>query len=81
MAPADHPDAAAPATGLAPQAIHVPRVRAVFAGHRDAATTCTLPDGTPVNYFHCCTPQQIRAAYGVNKVPQVSGAPNYALVR
>ena len=60
------------------QAMAVPRTAAVFSGHRDAATACTLPDGTPVNYFHCYTPAQIRSAYGVDAVaPLSSGKPNY----
>jgi subtilase family serine protease len=63
--------------GLAPQAVAVPRTPAVFTGHRDAATACVLPDGSPVNYFHCYTPQQIRVAYGVSAVaPLSSGQPN-----
>jgi subtilase family serine protease len=68
---------AAAAGGLSPQAVSVPRLPGVFPAHPDSATTCTLPDGSPVDYFHCYTPQQIRSAYGVNSVPEISGAPNY----
>jgi subtilase family serine protease len=40
--------------------------------------TCTMPDGTVRHGLHCYTPQQIRAAYGVDSVPALkSGAPNY----
>jgi subtilase family serine protease len=53
---------------LGAQAVAVPRTPATFPARRDANTTCTLPDGSPVDFFHCYTPQQIRAAYGVDRV-------------
>jgi subtilase family serine protease len=71
---AGHPAAAG---GLSPQAIRVPRVPGLITAHRTSATACVLPDGTDISYFHCYTPQQIRTAYGVDAVPQISGAPNY----
>jgi subtilase family serine protease len=68
-------------TGLSPQAIAVPHLAGVITAHQDASTACVLPDGTDVSWFHCYTPQQIRAAYGVDSVPDISlgGAtvPNY----
>ena len=67
------PTAASP---VIPLAMSVPRTAAVFSGHEDAATACTLPDGTPVNFFHCYTPADIRAAYGVNSVADAGGQPN-----
>jgi subtilase family serine protease len=39
---------------------------------RSAATDCVLPDGSLYDFYHCYTPQDIRAAYGVDAV-----APNY----
>ena len=40
-----------------------------------------LPDGTNVSWFHCYTPQQIRAAYHVSSVPPIpvggAAVPNY----
>jgi subtilase family serine protease len=58
--------------GLSPQAVSVPRVPGVITAHQDASTACVLPDGTDVSWFHCYTPQQIRAAYGVDSVPAIS---------
>ncbi|HUY44896.1 MAG TPA: S53 family peptidase [Streptosporangiaceae bacterium] len=67
--------------GLSPQAISVPRVPGLITAQRTSATACVLPDGTDVSWFHCYTPQQIRAAYQVSSVPPitVSGGtvPNY----
>ena len=64
--------------GLVPLAIQVPRTSQIFPVHRDAFTYCTLPDGTPVDFFHCYTPQDIRAAYGVDAVAALpNGQPNY----
>src|SRR5689334_12228559 len=68
------PTTAAP--GVVPMAASVPRTPAVFSGTRGPNTTCTLPDGTPVNYYHCYTPAQIRAAYGVDGVAVAGGAAN-----
>ncbi len=68
-------------TALSPQAVSVPNVPGVFSSHPDAFTACVLPDGTDVSFFHCYTPQQIRAAYGVASVSSISvggtAAPNY----
>jgi len=64
------------ASGVIPLATAVPRTAAVFTGHKDAATACVLPDGTPIDYFHCYTPAQIRSAYGVDQVVDTGGAAN-----
>jgi hypothetical protein len=58
-------------------AVEVPK--SALTGHSRAATAaCTLPDGSTVQLFHCYTPKQIRAAYGVNKVAPLSkGVRNY----
>ncbi|MGH2915621.1 MAG: S53 family peptidase [Solirubrobacteraceae bacterium] len=70
-----HAQAQASAT---PLAVSVPRSPGVFPARRDANTTCTLPDGSPVDFFHCYTPQDIRSAYGVDRVaPLADGSPNY----
>jgi subtilase family serine protease len=65
---------AASATSLA---VEVPT--SALSGHKQSSTVaCTLPDGSTVQYFHCYTPQQIRAAYHVNTVaPLSNGQPNY----
>ncbi len=72
--------AAAPASvvGATPMALAIPRTPAVFPAHADAYTYCTLPDGTPVDFFHCYTPQDIRAYYGVDQtyLPN-SNTPDY----
>jgi subtilase family serine protease len=61
---------------LTPLAVSVPRTPAIFTGKRDTGTACILPDGSPVNFYHCYTPQQVRAAYGVDKVGALSTGPN-----
>ena len=64
---------AAPAAGgLSPQAVNVRQIPGVITAARDASTACVLPDGTDVSWFHCYTPQQIRAAYGVDSVASIS---------
>ena len=68
--------APAAASHVIPLAMSVPRTAAVFSGHESAATACTLPDGTPVNFYHCYTPADIRAAYGVNSIAEAGGKPN-----
>jgi subtilase family serine protease len=70
---------AASATGaLLPLAVHVPHIRSLETAHRTSSTACVLPDGTDVSWFHCYTPQQIRAAYGVNQVAALpNGHPDY----
>ncbi|HEV2451937.1 MAG TPA: S53 family peptidase [Streptosporangiaceae bacterium] len=56
------------ATGLAQVPIAAPRVPGLITAHATANTDCTLPDGTHVSFYHCYSPQQIRAAYGVNGI-------------
>jgi subtilase family serine protease len=64
--------------GLSPMAVGMPHVPGLITAHQDASTACILPDGTDVSWYHCYTPQQIRAAYGVDSVPAISaGVPNY----
>lgn len=58
---------------LPPQLVTLPRVPGVITTTRTSYTYCTLPDGTLVNYFHCYSPQQIRAAYQVNSVYLANG--------
>src|SRR4051794_32794746 len=65
------------AGALVPQAVSVPRTAEYFPGQAGPETACVLPDGTPVNRFHCYTPQQIRSAYGVDAVAPLSSGPNY----
>jgi subtilase family serine protease len=44
---------------------------------RGESTYCTLPDGAFWNFYHCYTPQDIRAAYGVDSVAALpDGSPN-----
>ncbi len=73
------PVAAAPiassAVGLVPLAVQVPL--SARTAHDTSSTTCTLPDGSAVSYFHCYTPAQIRTAYGVDAVAPISSGPNY----
>ncbi len=79
-APAPAASAAA-AGGLSPQAINVRQIPGVITATPDASTACVLPDRTAVSWFHCYTPQQIRAAYGVDSVAAISvggsTVPNY----
>ncbi|HXL17653.1 MAG TPA: hypothetical protein VN961_09055, partial [Streptosporangiaceae bacterium] len=79
-APAPAASAAA-AGGLFPQAINVRQIPGVITATPDASTACVLPDGTAVSWFHCYTPQRIRAAYGVDSVAAISvggsTVPNY----
>jgi subtilase family serine protease len=56
------------ATGLADVPIAAPRILGLITKHATANTDCVLPDGTHVSFYHCYTPQQIRAAFGVNAV-------------
>jgi subtilase family serine protease len=66
------------AAALTPNATSIPRTSDIVTAQRDAATACTLPDGSNINYYHCYTPQQIRAAYGVDSVAHLKdGSPNY----
>ena len=64
------------AAGMTPLAVGLPQVPGVITSHPDAATACTLPDGSSVNYFHCYTPQQIRQAYQFANPDPVSGGAN-----
>jgi subtilase family serine protease len=61
--------------------VSLPQAPGLTTAHQDASTACVLPDGSDVSWFHCYTPQQIRAAYGVDSVAAISvnGAtvPNY----
>jgi hypothetical protein len=57
---------------LGVQAINARQIPAVITTRRAASTDCVLPDGTNVAFFHCYTPRQIRAAYGVNSVAPIS---------
>jgi subtilase family serine protease len=59
-------------TGLVALPISAPRVPGLITAQRTADTDCVLPDGTNVSFFHCYTPQQIRAAYGVDSVAGIS---------
>jgi subtilase family serine protease len=59
---------AAAAEGMTPQAIGLPNVPGLVTSHAVDSTACVLPDGTDISWFHCYTPQQIRAAYGVDSV-------------
>ncbi|HET9080570.1 MAG TPA: S53 family peptidase [Trebonia sp.] len=63
-------------TVLAPQLEAAPA--SSFVAKAPASAPCVLPDGSGDLYFHCYSPQQIRAAYGVDNVaPLPSGEPNY----
>ena len=67
---------AAKAGVLGPQIVSAPSSTFVTAAPSNAA--CVLPDGSGDLYYHCYTPQQIRSAYGIDKIaPLASGAPNY----
>ncbi|MGH2910826.1 MAG: S53 family peptidase, partial [Solirubrobacteraceae bacterium] len=56
-----------------PLAVNARRVAGAF-GTPSAGMTpdCTLPDGSTSTYFHCYTPQDIRAAYGIDGVPTLA---------
>src|SRR5579862_1799865 len=61
---------------VVPLAVEAPRTAAV--ADTSSLTDCTLPDTATVDGLHCYTPQQIRAAYGVDSVARLSdGQPNY----
>lgn len=63
---------------LVPLAVGVPHVPGLITAGQTSSTACVLPDGTDVSYFHCYTPQDIRAAYGVDGVaPLSAGVSNY----
>lgn len=70
---------ATPATGgLQPQLVGVPNMSSLITSTKTSATDCELPDGAFVSNYHCYTPQDIRSAYGVDRVASLaSGEPNY----
>ncbi len=51
--------------------------RSSIATAQGPTVDCTLPDGTMYYNYHCYTPQQIRAAYGVDTAAPIDGSPNY----
>lgn len=64
------------AEALGPQIESAPS--STFETHAAPGAACVLPDGSGDSHYHCYTPQQIRSAYGIDKVaPLASGAPNY----
>jgi len=74
------PAASTADTGLVALPISAPHVPGLITAKRTAATDCVLPDGTNVSFFHCYTPQQIRAAYGVDAVPSMGQGQTIVLV-
>jgi subtilase family serine protease len=60
------------AGGLAPQLAKLPDVPGLITTSRGSGTACALPDGSFINWFHCYTPQDIRAAYGVDKIAPIT---------
>lgn len=59
-------------------AVGLRRQAGVFTSKSSIDTACQLPDGSYVTGFHCYTPSDIRAAYGVDSVGKLSsGMPNY----
>ena len=60
------------AVTLAPSAI----------SHQGSTSTpaCTLPDGGTISVYHCYTPQDIRAAYGVDQLPNQGAGQTIVLV-
>ena len=55
----------------------LPHIPGLISNKAGPNTACELPDGTDVDFFHCYTPTDIRSAYGVDRIGQVNGAPNY----
>src|SRR5260370_8140940 len=74
------PAASTENAGLVALPISAPHVPGLVTAHRTAATDCVLPDGTTVSFFHCYTPQQIRAAYGGDAVPNMGQGQTIVLV-
>ncbi len=63
------------ASALTPQLATVPA--AARTSSASSSTACVLPDGSDISWYHCYTPQDIRSAYGVDRIaPLASGAPN-----
>jgi subtilase family serine protease len=59
-------------TGLADVPIAAPRLPGLVTAHATANTDCVMPDGTHYSFYHCYTPRQIRAAYGVSAVAPIT---------
>lgn len=70
--------AALSSAALPPQLVALPRVPGVITQTPGPYAYCHLPDGTYVNYFHCYTPQDIRAAYGVSSLTLASAEAGHA---
>jgi subtilase family serine protease len=51
---------------ISAMAVSVPQ--SALVGHASVGAPCVLPDGSGSPIFHCYTPQDIRAAYGVDKL-------------
>jgi subtilase family serine protease len=64
--------------GLQPLLQTLPNIPGLVTSTATSSTDCELPDGEGfVSYYHCYTPQDIRAAYGVDSVAPLSSGPNY----
>jgi len=62
---------------ITPLALNARQIPGAFTAVPGATPACTLPDGSTSTYFHCYTPQQIRAAYDVTGVaPLANGMAN-----
>jgi subtilase family serine protease len=68
-----------PAVRVSPQTVTISPD--LITTQQNGSTACVFPDGSAVPWMHCYTPQQIRAAYGVDSVADISVAgqtvPNY----
>lgn len=72
-----HADAAPAAASASAHDVTVPGSPFILAGSHTTATPtvdCTEPNGVEVLDFHCYTPQQIRAAYGVDTIAKFATA-------
>lgn len=67
---------AATSAGAVAQIATLPSVPGVRSQTPGPNTTCTLPDGSFINFYHCYTPQQIRTTYGVDQLPALTSGPN-----
>lgn len=64
-------------SAITPLALNARQIPGAFTGTSGTSPACTLPDGSTSTYFHCYTPQDIRAAYDVNGVSNLAnGIPN-----
>lgn len=62
-------------SAIGPQLQQAPQ--STFTSKATTADACSLPDGTGDTIYHCYTPQQIRSAYGVDKIaPLANGQAN-----